>query len=154
MRYDKAQLRKASLGWIGHADAVLNRDQGHQHAAPYLAHLALECSLKARILEMAKVSTVDEFVSRQGPETGKRIFSTKAGHSLDLLAEQASVRRLLVASGSTPALLDDSAPWRRLNGPDRPYSLRYGAERVAPRDARVEVELVQQLMGILEENRR
>jgi hypothetical protein len=103
-------------------------------AAAYFAHVALEAALKARMLLVCGAETEAEFEKR-----GNNVALLRSGtaHNLARLAQSAGLRRLLDATGRAP-LIEDGV-WARMCADDRPYSLRYGTERIDANSAEKEV---------------
>ena len=136
----RGQLAQASRTRAEAAKHLLNKSQ---QIAAYLGHVSLECALKARILRQANVDTRSDLEKRLGPEYVNKLFSSKQGHALDFLSAQASLSRLLEVEHK-PRLLE-SAEWKRMIDPNRPYSLRYGTESLSQEHARREVEIADEI---------
>ncbi|HSN98212.1 MAG TPA: hypothetical protein VLS89_07935 [Candidatus Nanopelagicales bacterium] len=123
----------------------------------YLVQVGLECWLKARILALSlskeKSPSVVLYVERFGTlgQDGRKrspIFDSAEGHRLTLLAQKASLERLLKDAGKPPSLMTDRC-WARMTHGERPYSLRYGAEEVSIEDAQEELERGRMLENII-----
>jgi hypothetical protein len=116
--------------------------------AAYLAHVGLECLLKAWLLFKNKATSTYHLRTRIPEADADELFSAK-GHSLRLLAEKVSLRRHLEANGN-PTLLDSSA-WKRLASDRRPYDARYGAAVTSRAQAAEEVAVAVDLLRSIEE---
>ncbi|MBL8634402.1 MAG: hypothetical protein JNM40_14360 [Myxococcales bacterium] len=116
--------------------------------AGYLNVVAMECLLKARILAQAEKSRVSELRPFLGDDTYKQLFRSSEGHRLGRLAEQAALRRLLAAAGLS-SLLQKKA-WSRMCKDERPYSLRYGTEKLHTEEAIEEVQVGSDLLAAIE----
>ncbi len=113
----------------------------------YLAHVGLECLLKAWLLFKNNARDTYQFRSRLPAAEVDEIFSGK-GHDLRVLAEKASLRRHLTA-GDEQDLMDRPG-WSRLTSTGRPYDVRYGVANVAVAHAREEVEVAMAILQSIE----
>lgn len=120
----------------------------HPQLAAYLVQVGLECWLKARILFQAGVDTSDQY-ERKVPDS--LIFKTSRGHNLEFLSLKAELGRLLCAEGKQPTLLEDQC-WKRMSKDPRPYSLRYGTDKITLSCAREELERARLLADVLQRN--
>ena len=125
---------------------LLGKDGGHLQAACYLAHVALECALKARLLAMAGVWDVDAFIRRRGM-AAENIFRGANGHNLEFLAYHARLRVLLEARQKRGALRTPA--WQALSHERRPYSLRYGHEKPERSEAISQIAFAGDMVGIV-----
>src|SRR5262249_54739795 len=106
----------------------------------------LECSMKARIMALAGVTTLSELKRRQ-PQVAVLLFSGTSGHDLDTLAREARVAGLLEADGYKHVL--NSHVWQVMCNRNRPYSLRYGSETIGRKQAAAELEMARNLHSSL-----
>lgn len=156
------RFRLAGRGHLHGARCILQGDSPVSGPVPamapasasYLAHVGLECALKARILEKGGCASVDE-LTKKHPKVYDPLFTTKQGHDLDKLARDLGVEGLFRTLGK--GWREDEC-WKRLSSSKRPYSLRYGAEdlddaAVAEDVARC-AELVEVLLSGLRRMRR
>lgn len=109
------------------ADALIRDRNKHPSTAAYLLHVSLECAMKRRILIRNKVKSTAILKERLSPEVFESLFSGVTGHDLHHLAKTVSLRRYLEAHGKSTLL--DNREWHKMCAP-RPYSLRYGIEKV------------------------
>jgi hypothetical protein len=114
-------------------------------SAAYLAHVALECAIKARILCRGNCYDTEDLKKKQ-PKVFQALFASKQGHDLEMLAAKIRLEEVLKTEGQ--AWRDDLC-WRRMSSPDRPYTLRYGAERIREAEAREDVTRTRDLLGVL-----
>jgi len=114
-------------------------------SACYLVQVALECGIKARILERGGCTSVEE-LKRKQPKVYDPLFVTKQGHDLDKLAKQLGVDRLMATMGR--GWREDDC-WQRLTSSERPFSLRYGTENIDDAVATEEVERCAELLSVL-----
>ena len=96
-------------------------------SAAYLAHVALECVLKARLLSRNACASAED-LQRKHPNVYAALFSGKLGHNLQFIADKLRLPELMRVEGK-PWVDDDC--WNRIASSKRPYSLRYGAEDVS-----------------------
>jgi HEPN domain-containing protein len=115
--------------------------------AAYLAHVGMECLLKAWLLLKNNADDTHQLRARLPEQEADELFSAK-GHNLAALAEKASLKRHLVAENE-PGLMDLAA-WTRLANPPRPYNLRYGVLNLALDQAQEEVELALTVLRLVE----
>jgi len=107
-------------------------------SATYLAQVALECAIKARILWRYGFDSAAKLKSAQ-PTVHERLFKSKHGHNITELAAELRLKEVVAAEGK--ALADDAC-WRRLCSSERPYTLRYGAADLDEADAREDIDRV------------
>ena len=118
----------------------------HPGPAVYLAHVALECALKLRILRKNKAHHTDDLKRLLPGSTFDGLFTGSRGHALHHLARTASVAQFLEAQGKSALL--KKREWQRMAG-ERPYSLRYGIERVTLAEAKSQVRFGEQLTDLI-----
>jgi hypothetical protein len=147
------RFRLAGRGHLHAARAILDAAKSASRPNPalalasacYLVQVALECGLKARILEKGGCSTVAE-LKRKQPKVYDPLFVTKQGHDLDKLAKQLGLDRLMATMGKG---WREDACWQRLTSSERPFSLRYGTEDVDDAAATEEIERCDELLSVL-----
>ncbi len=128
------------------ATALMSNTLAHPVPAVYLSHVALECALKLRILIKNGAKHLDD-LRRYLPENDfEALFSGTTGHDLHHLEKTAGLRRYLTATGNESLLMDTE--WRSMGG-KRPYSLRYGTEKVPATDARKQVRFAARLADLI-----
>lgn len=113
-------------------------DGGRDQLAAYVNHVGIECLLKARILGQAGVDSVAALRELWAAHEVDALFSGSSGHSLQRLAEKASLRRVLQADDALHLLQNPA--WKSLCNVMRPYSLRYGQESPSRKAAKGELE--------------
>ncbi len=128
------------------ANALMNGRQLHPVPAVYLAHVALECALKRRILIRNKAVHIGDLKRYLPQREFEALFSGTAGHDLHRLQATAGLRRYLIACGHESLLENDA--WLNMGG-QRPYSLRYGIEAVTVRDAKSQVRFAAKLADLI-----
>jgi hypothetical protein len=147
----RTQLAKAARQRIEAAEQFVPRPNGRLTARPvvaaYLAHVGIECLLKAWLLLKNKAEDTHQLRSRLPQHEARELFSAK-GHNLTALAEKVSLRRLLVADNQQQLM--DSAAWTRLVDPRRPYDLRYGVSNLGLEQSKEEVVLALTILGLVE----
>lgn len=150
----RVQLEKAARQRI-EAAGVLCPSTGLSRpaVAAYLAHVGLECLLKAWLL--LKNKAADTYaLQKRIPESEVEILFSAKGHNLGMLAKKVSLDRHLIAQDEEHVL--ESKGWKRLVGGQRPYDVRYGTVTVSSTHAREEVEtamtLLLSLSKVLSEN--
>jgi hypothetical protein len=146
LNVNREQLKKSAETKSRAAVQLNAGNRKHPTPAVYLAHVALECALKRRILIANKARHVDDLKRRLDPATVDDLFSGKRGHDLHHLQETASLKRYLEASGEKSLL---SQPEWHAFGNDRPYSLRYGSEVVSAGDAEAQVKFAANLTDLM-----
>lgn len=114
-------------------------------SAAYLAHVALECAIKALILYRAGCANIGD-LKRKSPKIYDQLFRTKHGHDLVRLAQEVRLSKFVGTYGK--AWADDTC-WKRMTGNDRPYGLRYGSERIGTDAAKEDVSRARDLSGVL-----
>jgi len=129
------------------ARQLLGSSAGQPQLACYLLHVALECLLKVRIMRIRGTVTLEALRKAIREEDFDRLFSGREGHRLDLLAENASLKRVLTSNRAQNLL--DGPTWARMCSGLRPYSLRYGVERASRQMAEQELTLGESLAKIL-----
>lgn len=147
-------FRLASHGHLAGAKAILGDENTSRSGSPpaklptsaaYLASVALECSIKARLLFRGGFQSDDALKEKQ-PSVHKALFKSKEGHDLGKLASELRLVNLLGADGRT---WQEDKVWKRMSSPERPYSLRYGGEHLTAEDAEAEVARVGELSETL-----
>lgn len=120
----------------------------HRHPGPavYLAHVALECAFKLRILRHYRTRHTSGLRRILPEQSFSELFAGAKGHDLHHLARTASIARYLIALGE-PDLLKQPE-WQAMGG-GRPYSLRYGIERVSAAEVKRQVELTERLTNLV-----
>jgi hypothetical protein len=147
------RFRLAGRGHLHGARCILQNDPPSSGPVPalasasasYLVHVALECALKARILEKGGCDSVEE-LTKKHPKVYGPLFTTKQGHDLDKLAKDLGVDRLLATLGK--GWREDEC-WKRLSSSNRPYSLRYGTEDLDDAAVAEDVERCAELLEVL-----
>ena len=137
------KFRRSGRSHLEGARYVLNHVQDVRPGQPmlmplsaaYLAHVALECIMKARLLYRNGCASTED-LQRKYPKVYAALFQGKRGHDLDFLSESLRLPELMKLEGKT--WVDDDC-WKRIASTERPYSLRYGAEDVEA--SKVEQEL-------------
>lgn len=114
-------------------------------SASYLAHVALECGIKARLLYRGGVFSIDDLQSKQ-PRVYETLFRSRTGHDLAQLASEVNLAGVMAAEGKP---LNQDACWRRMTAPTRPYSLRYGAENVEETHVKEEVNRSNDILDVV-----
>jgi hypothetical protein len=115
--------------------------------AAYLAHVGVECLLKAWLLYKNKATDTHQFRAKLPPKDAEALFTAR-GHDLRLLADKASLKRHLVAEKASALLAGEA--WGRLASDGRPYDVRYGTVAVAAADAAEEVSVAKSLLHLIE----
>jgi hypothetical protein len=110
--------------------------------AAYLAHVALECVLKAHLLYRGGCASVGHLQSKN-PSTYSALFQGRRGHNLQVLADKLGLPRLLRIEGK--AWVDDEC-WKRISSDARPYSLRYGEEDVSCKEVEQELKRAHEII--------
>jgi hypothetical protein len=113
----------------------------------YLAHVGLECLLKAWLLYKNNASDTRQFRNRIPEAEADQLFSGK-GHDLKMLAEKALLKRHLTASDEEELLRHPA--WARLAATSRPYDVRYGIATVPVSQAREEVQIAMSILKSME----
>lgn len=139
-------FRRAGHGHLHGAKCVLRGDAARGAPPPalapasavYLAHVALECALKAQLLSRGGCATTDD-LAKKLPKVHSTLFRSARGHDLGALACQLGLKGFVETFGKT--WVDDEC-WKRMASSDRPYSLRYGAETISRSTAEDEVQRV------------
>lgn len=147
------RFRRAGVGHLRSAEHVLekakSRTVGEPSSLPgsaaYLAHLALECVLKAHLLARGGCASA-EVLERRHPRVHDALFKGRRGHNLKNLADQIRIESVLNLAG---AKWNDDATWKRMAADDRPYTLRYGVEQLSPGDAENELKRASALLATL-----
>ncbi|MCG8556719.1 MAG: hypothetical protein MJD61_15745 [Proteobacteria bacterium] len=145
-------FRSAAAGHLHGAECVLSvlpQNPTHPARAPasaaYLAHVALECAIKARLLYRAGCADGEDLKKKQ-PKVYDALFRRRQGHELARLAEEVRLSKLMKVEGKQ--WVDDDC-WKRLTTSERPYSLRYGAENIGASAAGAEVARSKELADVL-----
>lgn len=97
VNYRRAHFRDAAQARRDSARQLLSEGAQRPQAACYLAHIALECAMKLRILVKYGAHTVEEFERRAGQDLTSRIFHSSTGHSLAELEKASGLAALLTA---------------------------------------------------------
>lgn len=105
-------------------------------SAAYLAQVALECAMKARLLFRGNFPSAER-LSLKHPKVYEELFRSRKGHDVNRLATELRLKGLLETQGSP---LANDACWNRVCSSERPYSLRYGAEHLSSVEAREDVD--------------
>lgn len=113
------------------------------HSAAYLAHVAVECALKALLLSRNGCASKEELELKH-PKAHAALFHGKSGHDLKRLAEHLRLGRFM---GLSEKAWSEDDCWKRIVNDDRPYSLRYGAEEVSAEAVEEELERVKAVVG-------
>lgn len=146
-----AHFRRVGREHLNGARAVLNASSEGQASecapvtAGYLVHVALECSIKARLLYRAGCNSTDE-LKRKYAAVHDKLFQSKSGHDIEKLASQVRLEELLMLEGKR---LPPSETWNRMKASHRPYSLRYGAERPDHPEVLQEIDEASKLVDVL-----
>jgi hypothetical protein len=114
-------------------------------SAAYLAHVGLECALKARLLWRGGVESAEDLEEKH-PQVHAALFRGRQGHNLGALAKELRLQRLLATEGKP--WKDDSC-WKRISHSDRPYALRYGTESMERDVAKEELDRIAEIAGAL-----
>jgi HEPN domain-containing protein len=114
-------------------------------SATYLAHVALECLLKANLLRRGGFENVAK-LRKSLPRVYENLFRGVAGHSIKQLADELRLHHVLV--GQDDSLTNDAC-WARVCSSERPYSLRYGAEELTVKEATEDVNRAEQIARTL-----
>lgn len=147
-------FRRAGQSHLYIANRVLeNRSVGGSNQEPvlkagsaaYLAHVSVECAIKARLLSRGGFACAEDLEKKQ-PQIYSTLFRSKSGHDLQKLADHLGIKRFLESNGKT--WLDDDC-WKRMVSPARPYSLRYGIERITLGAAEEEIKRATELVAVL-----
>lgn len=107
-------------------------------SAAYLAHVAIECVVKARVLYRSGCASLED-LKRKDPSAHETLFRGRRGHALRFLAESVRLEEILKQEGKDTSIIKDSC-WTRMAHDERPYSLRYGAEAPAVDDVEQELQ--------------
>lgn len=124
---------------------LLGAAAGKPQAAAYVLHVAVECALKVRLLSSNRQRSLAGLRTVMRDEAFSTLFFGKSGHDLSELARIVALERLLRAARNHQLLR--RAAWRRMSASDRPYSLRYGVERIARDQALEELEVARAIIN-------
>lgn len=155
-RWTITRFKMAARGHLHAASCVFETEQGQQRkpetrpatvpaSAVYLAHVALECAIKARLLERNGCASVKD-LERKDPKAFKVLFRSTKGHDLPVLAKKIRLENFVKTYGKE---WSEDTCWERLSHSDRPYSLRYGAEEIAETEAQEDVARSRELADVL-----
>lgn len=144
----RQELLKVAKEHLEVANAGAARRPRPVRTMAYLAHVAAECAIKARILTMNARERTSDLREVLEVHIYEQTFESSHGHNLKHLATISSLKRLLVADRKAALLQGES--WRRMCDDDRPYSLRYGTKKLAPSQAEDEVRLVETILGVID----
>ena len=87
------RTEQAKAAFRRKADATILRQQRHWRGAMYLLGYAVECKLKARLMEIHRARTLGELEERLSKRIGTRVQLTgKEGHSIVRLVELTGAR--------------------------------------------------------------
>ena len=111
----------------------------------YLAHVAIECALKVRLLYRSGCASKEELAAKQ-PSIHRAMFQGKQGHDLQLVATQVRLRAAMVSEGK--AWKEDDC-WKRMASLNRPYSLRYGFEALTKLEAEQELARAEEIVSAI-----
>lgn len=141
------KFKRAGRSHLASAEHVLNagadgRSRIRPGTAAYLAHVALECVLKARLLYRGGCASAED-LKRKNPKVHDKWFGGKHGHNLRLLAEHLRLPGLMQTEGRPWC---DDRCWGRIASDERPYALRYGAEDVTVSHVRQELDRTSQIV--------
>jgi HEPN domain-containing protein len=114
-------------------------------SAAYLANVALECGLKAILLSRGGYASAEDLAKKQ-PKVYQTLFRGKSGHSLGDLAAFIRFQNMVEANGKK---WKEDQCWERMTSVERPYSLRYGTERIKREHAEAEIERAGELFEML-----
>jgi hypothetical protein len=128
------------------ARALMNGAHTHPTPAVYLAHVALECALKLRILIQNRAKRLIELKRLLRDKEFEALFSGTTGHNLHHLEQTAGLRRYLAARDHESLLT--KTEWHSMGG-QRPYSLRYGTETITATIARGQVQFAAELADLI-----
>ena len=140
------QFRHSAQTKTTAAGALVSGNQTHFVPAVYLSHVALECALKHRILTKNNTRHIEQLKGLLNPEDFDKLFNGSTGHDLHHLAKTAALRRYLEANGQQSLLERDA--WRKMGGA-RPFSVRYGVERISADKARDQVQFSKELANLM-----
>jgi hypothetical protein len=146
LNVNRDQFRHSAQTKTIAAHALVSGRAAHFVPAVYLSHVALECALKRRILIQQKATHIEELRRRLPREEFEALFNGSTGHDLHHLAQTASLRRYLTASGNHSLLERDE--WGKMGG-RRPFSIRYGFETVPADKARDQVQFSTKLANLM-----
>jgi len=114
-------------------------------SASYLAHVALECALKARILFRGGYPSAEALQAKL-PKVHAHLFRSAAGHDLGKLATELRLEGFVQTHGKS---WREDACWKRMTLDARPYSLRYGVEQADRSRAKEELDRTSELLDVL-----
>jgi hypothetical protein len=146
LNVNREQFRHSAQTKKVAAQTLLDGNSKHPYPAVYLSHVIIECALKRRILIINNATHLNELKKKMQAEDFNALFMGATGHDLHHLHRTASLRRYLEAKGQASLL--DEPEWAKMGG-QRPYSLRYGVEKLAARDAEKQVEFARKLVELL-----
>lgn len=121
-------LRDSAQRKLEGAERLLGGKSPLPSESAYLATVATECALKTLLMNKHSIRDTKEI------EEGHQLepcFGGKGGHSFDRLLVHLKDRQLPSLSGDLRA---------RVTNPVRPYSLRYGEEKLEVAEAQAEIE--------------
>ncbi|MDX9723018.1 MAG: hypothetical protein RBU37_19870 [Myxococcota bacterium] len=153
MQWTLKSFRSSSAGHLEAAERILEPQSKKGRQAPgltpgsaaYLAHVALECAMKARLLWRAGCADTEK-LQTQLPKVHRTHFAGKQGHNLRKHAAELGLAKLVKEEGHE---WSDDDCWHRMCGGERPYSLRYAGEEVNAEQAREELDRATKLREIL-----
>lgn len=125
-------LRGSAQRKLEGAERLLEGRSPLPSEAAYLATVATECALKTLLMNKHSIRDTKEI------EEGHQLepcFGGKGGHSVGRLLDHLKDRQLSTLSGELRARVTDSV---------RPYSLRYGEEKLEAAEAQAEIEWARQ----------
>jgi hypothetical protein len=146
LNVNRDQFRHSAQTKTIAARALVSGNQAHFVPAVYLSHVALECALKRRILIKNNVKHIEDLRRHLPRETFEALFNGSTGHNLHHLAQTATLRRYLTASGNHSLLERDE--WGKMGG-ERPFSVRYGVEAIPADKAKDQVDFSTKLANLM-----
>lgn len=147
------KFRRAGQSHLESAEYVLSKVPAGGRKSPalipasaaYLAHVALECGMKARLLARGGYASVDA-LKEKAPQVYAALFKGSNGHNLAILADQLRIKEILALNGKH--WISDAC-WTRIASSERPYSLRYGAEQIDRAKVAEELKRASELLDVL-----
>lgn len=148
-RWTLDRLRRSGRSHLASAQHVLRNASGgggtavKPGSAAYLAHVALECVLKAHVLYRGGCASAED-LRRKNPKVHADLFQGKHGHDLQFIADSLRLPELMKREGKRWSH-DDC--WNRITSSERPYSLRYGVEDVGDTDTQKELQRTSEIVA-------
>lgn len=147
MNASLADLKNAARRRIQAAAALLSDGVRYPQEACYLTHVSLECAFKAAVLEMHGKTRIADLAQTMPDALYSKLFFGTTGHDLEFLSKTACLDRKAAAAKQVSPRKDPT--WPAIVASPRPYSLRYGSERVASRNASAEIALAKSVIRLL-----